>query len=272
MDIEPMPKAALVHRFHSDAPWSPNCSHVPHHEAGHFVASCALGMPAAGAFVLPNGEGFFHSHPLQVGPDQNVMNDRSFACFRVLSDASARFLPPKQMIEHLDNTSQVVFASESNPGCNFPSRNNSVDMIAIRGETDLHQTEVSAHLLESALRVAVQICAGEQAELIHAGISLPIGKVIRRAHSSDSGLIRNVLHLVDAWETIGYVQRWARHILTSHWDEVEHIAGVLKAEGRYLAPTLTESPSEYSFPIATTPGHENAPVSSTHSHEEMCHG
>ena len=84
---------------------------------------------------------------------------------------------------------------------------------------------------EGALRFAVMMVAGRQAEMIAAGQPLT-GEL--RMHDADHLQARAILQATGQRLAMTWAQRQARHLLTTAWDDVEAIAGVLRTDGYWV--------------------------------------
>jgi hypothetical protein len=85
---------------------------------------------------------------------------------------------------------------------------------------------------ESAIKFAVMLAAGRQAELLHAGIGLT-GEL--RISDPDHRQARELLQRTGQRLSMRYVQLLARHYLSHHWAEVETIATELTQNGYWVA-------------------------------------
>lgn len=84
---------------------------------------------------------------------------------------------------------------------------------------------------EIALRSAVILMAGQQAEFIQAGIT-PAG--VARMNAQDTRQATYLLRFIFGTDVaLGWVQLQARYLLRQHWQRVEKIAGELKERGMY---------------------------------------
>lgn len=178
--LEPSPPAGLMRRVHGFWPWPIGAADNAIHEAGHLVAARAVGLPARGASIHPDGSG------------------------RACLFSSPNALAPSPLDPSIDGllVSIVQLAFPGLPLC------------------------------EAARRYSVMLCAGRQAELLHAGITLPTGTELR-IHDPDHRQARLLLADTGQRLAMGWVQREARALLFRAWDKVEFIAGRLRAEGIY---------------------------------------
>ncbi|MHB1360950.1 MAG: hypothetical protein ACYCWC_15385, partial [Rhodocyclaceae bacterium] len=85
---------------------------------------------------------------------------------------------------------------------------------------------------EAALRFAVMLVAGRQAEMIGAGQPLT-GEL--RMHDPDHLQARAILQATNQRLSMTWAQRQARHLLTTAWPDVEAIAGALRRDGYWAA-------------------------------------
>lgn len=87
--------------------------------------------------------------------------------------------------------------------------------------------------VDRGLRLVTMLYAGRQAELIHAAVGLPAGAALVMP-DPDHGQASIILAEINQRQAAGYCQRWARHLLTSNWHEVETIANRLKYDGEVI--------------------------------------
>lgn len=102
----------------------------------------------------------------------------------------------------------------------------------------LHIAELALHGIsaeESAARVVSMLCAGAQAELIHAEIPIPADAYLAMR---DPDHIQAELILRKSGVSLGWAQRQARYLLTMHWGEVDAIARTLNQEKVIRLPPL----------------------------------
>lgn len=82
---------------------------------------------------------------------------------------------------------------------------------------------------EIALRTAVILMAGQQAELMQAGIT-PTG--VLRMNAQDTRQAIYLLRFIFGTDVaLGWAQLQARYLLSTHWERVEKIASELREEG-----------------------------------------
>ncbi|MDP2111867.1 MAG: hypothetical protein Q8N48_02570 [Thiobacillus sp.] len=90
---------------------------------------------------------------------------------------------------------------------------------------------------DAALRYATMLVAGRQAELIAAGHRLA-GEL--RLNDPDHQQARAILAATDQRLAMTWVQRQARHLLTTAWPDVQAIANTLREQGRWINSTKWE--------------------------------
>jgi hypothetical protein len=90
----------------------------------------------------------------------------------------------------------------------------------------------------AALNYACMLVAGSQAELIAAGHHRLAGEL--RMHDPDHLQARAILAHTGQRLAMVWAQRYARHLLTTAWTEVEAIASTLREQGRWINSTQWE--------------------------------